>query len=128
MTARDAIGTKAQQRTALLSVAAAVVLVAIKLAVGLLSGSLAMVAEAAHSGTDLVAAVRTLFAIRVAVRPADDEHHYGHGKAEHLAALGESTVLMVVSGLLGWQAVERLLAQTPHEVEAAWWTFATLGV
>jgi cation diffusion facilitator family transporter len=128
MTARDAAGTKAQQRTALLSVAAAIALVAIKLAVGLLSGSLALVAEAAHSGTDLVAALLTLFAIRVAVRPADDEHHYGHGKAEHLAALGESTVLMVVSGLLGWQAVERLLAQTPHEVEAAWWTFATLGV
>jgi cation diffusion facilitator family transporter len=118
----------APQRTALLSVAAAIFLVAIKLVAGLVSGSLALVAEAAHSGTDLVAALLTLFAIRVAVRPADQEHHYGHGKAEHLAALAESTFLLLVSAFLAWQAVDRLTAGTPPEIEAAWWTFAVLGV
>jgi cation diffusion facilitator family transporter len=124
----DREGAAAQQRTALLSVAAATFLVAIKLVAGLLSGSLALVAEAAHSGTDLVAALLTLFAIRVAVRPADEEHHYGHGKAEHLAALAESTFLLAVSVFLAWQAVDRLTAGQPPEIDAAWWTFAVLGV
>jgi cation diffusion facilitator family transporter len=121
-------GGSGQQRTALLSVAAAIFLVAIKLVAGVLSGSLALVAEAAHSGTDLVAALLTLFAIRLAVRPADQEHHYGHGKAEHLAALAESSFLILVSGFLAWQALGRLTSGTPPEVDAAWWTFVVLGV
>jgi cation diffusion facilitator family transporter len=116
------------QRTALISVFAAAFLVAVKLVAGLVSGSLGLLAEAAHSGTDLVAALLTLFAIRVATRPADEQHHYGHGKAEHLAALAESSVLILVSGLLAWQAVERLASDTVHEVDAAWWTFVVLGV
>lgn len=128
MSDREGATGLSQQRTALLSVAAAIFLVAIKLITGLASGSLALIAEAAHSGTDLVAALLTLFAIRVAVRPADRDHNYGHGKAEHLAALGESTFLMAVSAFLGWQAVERLFSDTPHDVNAAWWTFAVLAL
>ena len=116
------------QRTALISVFAAAFLVAIKLVTGLASGSLGLVAEAAHSGTDLVAALLTLFAIRVATRPADEQHHYGHGKAEHLAALAESSFLILISGLLAWQAVDRLASDSPPHVDAAWWTFAVLGV
>ncbi|HEV3001030.1 MAG TPA: cation diffusion facilitator family transporter [Solirubrobacteraceae bacterium] len=116
------------QRTALFSVLAAALLVAVKLVAGLVTGSLGLVAEAAHSGTDLVAALLTLFAIRVATRPADEQHHYGHGKAEHLAALAESTFLIVVSGLLAWKAVERLASDAPPEVDAAWWAFAVLGL
>ncbi|HEX2085775.1 MAG TPA: cation diffusion facilitator family transporter [Solirubrobacteraceae bacterium] len=116
------------QRTALYSVLAAAFLVAVKLVTGLLTGSLGLVAEAAHSGTDLVAALLTLFAIRVATRPADEQHHYGHGKAEHLAALAESTFLVVISGLLAWQAVDRLASEAPPEVDAAWWAFVVLGV
>jgi cation diffusion facilitator family transporter len=118
----------AQQRTALFSVLAAAFLVAVKLLAGVASGSLGLIAEAAHSATDLVAAVLTLFAIRVAIRPADEEHHYGHGKAEHLAALGESSFLIVVSGLLAWRAIDRLTTDTPPEIDAAWWTFVILGV
>ena len=83
----------ARRRSALFSVAAAVFLVVLKLGTGLATGSLAFLAEAAHSATDLVAALLTLFAVRVAARPPDQEHHYGHGKAEHLAALGESCLL-----------------------------------
>src|SRR3972149_3726085 len=78
-----------QRRIALVSVAAALVLIAIKLAAGLASGSLGLLSEAAHSGTDLVAALLTFFAVGVAGRPADRGHPYGHGKAEHLSALGE---------------------------------------
>src|SRR3712207_1055204 len=118
----------AQQRTALYSVLAAAFLVALKLVTGLATGALGLIAEAAHSGTDLVAALLTLFAIRVATRPADEEHNYGHGKAEHLAALAESTFLIVISGLLAWRAVDRLAAETPPEVDAAWWAFVVLGV
>jgi cation diffusion facilitator family transporter len=86
---REIADARAMQRTALISVGAAVFLVAVKLVTGLITGSLAFIAEALHSGTDLVAALLTLFAVRVAVRPPDQEHHYGHGKAEHLAALAE---------------------------------------
>ena len=86
-----------QRRTALVSVAAAAVLLLLKLATGLASGSLGLVSEALHSGTDLVAALLTFFALGVAGRPADEGHQYGHGKAEHLAALAEAAVLALVS-------------------------------
>ena len=76
-----------QRRTALVSVAAAAALVVLKLVTGLASGSLGLVSEALHSGTDLVAALLTFFAVGVAVRPADPGHQYGHGKAEHLSLI-----------------------------------------
>lgn len=117
-----------QQRTALFSIAAAVFLVGLKLVTGLLTGSLAMVAEAAHSGTDLVAAVLTFYALRVAIRPADREHPYGHGKAEHLAALAEGAFLLVVSGVLVLESIGRLTGNRATEVDAAWWAFVALGV
>ena len=85
--AQETADGRAMRRTAAVSVGAAILLVAVKLATGLATGSLAFIAEALHSGTDLVAALLTLFAVRVAVRPPDQEHHSGHGKAEHLAAL-----------------------------------------
>src|SRR3954464_3288696 len=119
---------RAQQRIALLSVAAACFLVAVKLATGLVTGSLGILAEAAHSGTDLVAALPTPFARRIAVRPADEEHHYGHGKAEHLAALAESTFLILVSLFLAFLAATRLASDTPRQVDPTWWSFLVLGV
>ena len=94
------------RRTALVSLVAAIVLVVVKLVVGLASGSLGILAEAAHSGIDAVSAVLTLYAVGVAERPADREHPYGHGKAQHLAALGEAVFL---SGAAVWIAVEAVL-------------------
>ena len=82
-----------QRRTALLSILAAGGLVLLKLGAGLASGSLGLLSEALHSGTDLVAALLTFFAVGVAGRPADRHHAYGHGKAEHLAALAEAAIL-----------------------------------
>src|SRR5919199_5644954 len=116
----------ARQRTALLSVVAAGALVAIKLTAGLLTGSLGLAAEAAHSATDLVAALLTLFAVRVAVRPADREHHYGHGKAEHLAALAESAVLMLVSVAIAGGSLRRLIGEGGGHVDVTWWSLAVL--
>src|ERR671924_1771482 len=115
--AADLVAAQARRRSALFSVAAAGFLVALKLGTGLATGSLAFLAEAAHSATDLVAALLTLFAIRVALRPPDEQHHYGHGKAEHLAALGESTFLAAVSAFLGYQAVARLVGASTHHVD-----------
>jgi cation diffusion facilitator family transporter len=124
----ETAGARARQRTAAVSVAAAVFLVAIKLATGLATGSLAFIAEAAHSATDLVAALLTFFAVRVAVRPPDREHHYGHGKAEHLAALGESAFLLLVSLFIAYESINRLTGGGDHEVEVTWWAFTVLGI
>ena len=98
----------AQRRTALFSVIAAVALIALKLATGLATHSLGLLSEAAHSGTDLVAALLTFFALGVAGRPADPGHQYGHGKAENLAALGEGAILVLASGFIVWRAIVRL--------------------
>jgi cation diffusion facilitator family transporter len=117
-----------QRRTALVSVVAAAALVVLKLVTGLASGSLGLVSEALHSGTDLVAALLTFFAIGVAGRPADEGHQYGHGKAEHLAALAEAAVLALVSVGVAAFAVGRLSGVFETEVETAWWTFAVVGV
>lgn len=116
------------RRTALASVAAAVALIAIKLVTGLAAGSLAFVAEAAHSGTDLVAALLTLYAVGVATKPADEAHLYGHGKAEHLAALAEAAFLILVSVVVAGLAVARLAGWIELEVEPAWWAFAAAFV
>jgi cation diffusion facilitator family transporter len=117
-----------QRRTALVSVGAAAALAAIKLGAGVASGSLGLVSEALHSGTDLVAALLTFFAVGVAVRPADEGHQYGHGKAEHLAALGEAAVLAVVSVAVAALAVARLAGADESAVDAAWWLFLVVGL
>src|SRR5438445_11395340 len=109
-----------QRRTALVSVGAAVALIALKLGTGLATHSLGLVSEAAHSGTDLVAALLTFFAVGVAVRPADTGHPYGHGKAEHLAALAEAAILVGASVLIAWQSIARLAGNAQTEVDPAW--------
>jgi len=117
-----------QRRTALVSVGAAAALIGIKLGAGLASGSLGLVSEALHSGTDLVAALLTFFAIGIAGRPADTSHAWGHGKAEHLAALTEAAVLALVSVGVAALAVLRLLGVVDTHVDTAWWAFAAVGL
>jgi len=124
----ESAAARTRQRTAKLNVAVAILLIALKLGTGLATGSLAFIAEAGHSGTDLVAALLTLFAVRVAVRPPDREHHYGHGKAEHLAALGESAFLMLVSLFIAFESIRRLAGDGGEQVEVTWWAFTVLGV
>ena len=117
-----------QRRTALASVGAACLLIAIKLVAGLASSSLGLLAEAAHSGTDLAAALLTFFAVSVAVRPADRGHPYGHHKAQNLAALAEAGFLVAVSVLIAVLAVLRLFGVVEFEVDPTWWTFAAIAL
>jgi cation diffusion facilitator family transporter len=117
----------APRRAALVSVFAAALLIALKLTVGLLSHSLGLLAEAAHSGADLVAALLTFFAVSVAARPPDADHPYGHGKAEHLSALGEGAFLVIASLAIAYESVHRLVVGGTT-AQARWYTFATLGV
>ncbi len=117
-----------QRRTALVSVAAAAALLLLKLGVGIPTHSLGLVSEAAHSGTDLVAALLTFLAIRVAARPADVGHQFGHGKAEHLAALAEAGFLSLVSVFISFRAIERLIGVTHGQVHTAWYSFVVLGI
>ena len=124
----DLVAARARRRSALFSVVAACFLVALKLGTGLVTGSIAFLAEAAHSATDLVAALLTLFAVRVALRPPDREHNYGHGKAEHLAALAESAFLLLVALAIGYESVHRLLTGGGDGVEATWWAFLVLAI
>ena len=117
-----------QRRAALVSVAAAAALVALKLSVGLVTHSLGLISEAIHSGTDLVAALLTFFAVGVSGRPADPSHQYGHGKAEHLSALAEAAFLAAASILIAVRAAERLAGSSHPAVHAAWYAFAVVGV
>ncbi|HET9674034.1 MAG TPA: cation diffusion facilitator family transporter [Gaiellaceae bacterium] len=115
-----------QRRTALLSVLAAGGLALLKLVTGLVTGSLGLLSEALHSGTDLVAALLTFFAVGVSGRPADRHHAYGHGKAENLAALAEAAILALLSLVVAFLAIRRF--GDPPELEPAWWVFAVIGV
>ena len=115
-----------QRRVALVSVLAAAALLVLKLVTGLATGSLGLLSEALHSGTDLVAALLTFFAVGIAVRPADRHHAYGHGKAEHLAALAEASILALLSVAVAVAAVRRF--SDPPELEVAWWAFGVVLV
>ena len=107
---------------------AAAALIGLKLGTGLATGSLGLLSEAVHSGTDLIAALLTFFAVGVAVRPADTGHQYGHGKAEHLAALAEGTILVLASLAIVWRAIVRLTGSTHSHAHAAWYALLVIGV
>src|SRR4051794_37998765 len=93
-----------QSRTALASIAAAAVLVVLKLGTGIASGSLGLISAGIESSGDVVAAVLTFFAIRLGGRPADADHPYGHRRAENLGGLGEGAILIGGGGFVGGEA------------------------
>ena len=109
------------------SVGAAVLLTGTKLTVGLWTGSLGILAEAAHSALDLAAAVITFFAVSVSDRPADESHPYGHGKVENLSALTETGLLLVTCIWVIYEAIHRLFFATV-EVDPSIWAFAVMGL
>ena len=115
-----------KEQVALSSIAASAGLTAAKAVVGLATGSLAILSEAAHSLLDLAATVMTYFAVRIADRPADAEHHYGHGKVESVSALIETALLFLLSGIVIWEALQRLVGGHGHAVEATPWAFAVI--
>src|SRR5712692_10156475 len=116
-----------KQKVALSSIAASAGLTAAKAAVGLATGSLAILSEAAHSLIDLAATVMTYFAVRISDKPADEEHHYGHGKVESVSALAETALLFLLSGVVIWEALARLTGGAGHPVEATPWSFVVIG-
>ena len=107
------------------SVAGAVGLTTLKLVVGFATGSLGILAEAAHSALDLVAAVMTLVAVRISGRPADRSHHYGHGKVENLSALIETALLVLTCVWIIRGAIHRFLTGAV-EIEVTFWSFAVM--
>ena len=115
-----------KERIALGSVAASAALTIGKGVVGLSTGSLAILSEAAHSLIDFAATLMTYFAVRIADKPADAEHHYGHGKVENISALGETALLFVLSGVVAWEAGQRLFGGHGHAVEATPAAFAII--
>ncbi|HXQ26587.1 MAG TPA: cation-efflux pump [Candidatus Acidoferrales bacterium] len=104
--------TREKRLAALGSVCSAVVLVSLKVFLAVVTGSLGILSEALHSSLDLVAAVITYLSIRVADKPADAEHLYGHGKVESFSAFVETGLLLLTALYIIWEAFQRLLFQT----------------
>src|SRR5271170_1371949 len=117
-----------KEKVALGSIAASAGLTAAKAVVGLLSGSLAILSEAAHSLIDLAATVLTYIAVRVSGKPADAEHQYGHGKVESVAALAETALLFVLAAGVAFEAAQRLLGGRGYAVEATAAAFAVIAI
>jgi cation diffusion facilitator family transporter len=121
--------TQAQEEkrsAALSSVIAAIGLTSFKIIVGVLTNSLGILAEAAHSALDLAAALMTFFAIRISDKPPDPEHNFGHGKVENLSALFETLLLLATSAWIINEAIKRLFFKSA-EVEFSFWSFVVMG-
>src|ERR1043165_8099688 len=116
-----------KEKVALGSIAASGGLKLAKGVVGVLTGSLAILSEAAHSLIDLGATVMTYFAVRISGKPADEEHHYGHGRIESVTALAETALLFLLSAVVIWEALQRLLGGATHAVEATLAAFAIIA-
>jgi len=103
------------QRYAWLSIAVAVVTIALKGGAAWLTGSVGLLSDALESTVNLVAAVVALAALRAAARPPDDSHHFGRGKAEYVSAAIEGGMILVAAGVILWTALQRLLDPQPVE-------------
>jgi divalent metal cation (Fe/Co/Zn/Cd) transporter len=118
-----------KRRVALHSMLAAAVMTLLKLAAGLLSGSLGVLSDAAHSGLDMVGSALTFFSVQVSDRPADEDHTYGHGKFENISSFGVVLLMAVSSGLSGRRlsgfCIQRGSCRT--WVGRRWWWCARLG-
>src|SRR5208282_2083331 len=116
-----------KEKAALGSIGASAALTAAKAVVGVLTGSLAILSEAGHSLLDLAATVLTYIAVRLSDKPADAEHQYGHGKVESVTALVETALLFLLSAVVIWEAVQRLIGAQAHAVEATAAAFAIIA-
>jgi cation diffusion facilitator family transporter len=115
-----------KQAVALNSVFAAVAITALKVVVGITTGSLGILSEAAHSGLDLVAAVITYFSVGVSDRPPDATHQYGHGKVENFSAFIETALLLATCIWIVYEAAKRLFFHSV-EIEPSVWAFIVMG-
>src|SRR5271169_5211352 len=111
---------------ALNSIYAAVGITLLKVIVGITTGSLGILSEAAHSGLDLMAAAITYFSVRVSDKPADADHQYGHGKFESFSAFIETGLLLLTCVWIVYEACRRLFFHTV-EIEPSLWAFAVMA-
>jgi cation diffusion facilitator family transporter len=123
----DSDQTAVPQRTTVVSIAAAGLLVILKLGAGLIAGSLGLISAGVESSGDVVAAALTFFAVRLGRQPADPEHPYGHRRAENLGALGEAAILLAGGAIVAVGAIKHLLTneRTP---DTGWYVFAVIAV
>lgn len=98
-----------------LSILSNSLLVAVKLAVGLAMGSVSVISEGIHSAVDLLAALIAFFSIRAAVKPADEEHEFGHGKIENISGSIEALLIFLAAGLIIYEAIKKIIVGTPVE-------------
>jgi cation diffusion facilitator family transporter len=112
--------SKEKRNVALHSMLAAAAMTVLKLVAGLMSGSLGVLSDAAHSGLDLVGAALTLFSVQVSDKPADEDHTYGHGKVENLSSFGEVILMAVSSGWIIWEAIQRTLHHSVELHHSVW--------
>ncbi len=118
---------RVKRTAALFSVLAAGVVTALKLLTGLLTGSLGMLSESAHSGIDMIASALTLYSVQVADRPADDDHAYGHGKVESLSAFVETGLMLASSVWIVFQSCSRIAHRGSQlELPLSIWPFLVL--
>lgn len=110
----------AKRRVALQSMLAATAMTILKLIAGLLSGSLGVLSDAAHSGLDLAGAAMTFFSVRVSDKPADEDHTYGHGKFENLSSFGEAALMIISSAWIIWEAMKRIVSDRVELHHSAW--------
>lgn len=118
---------KKKKTVALSSVFAGFFLTLLKLVVGILTGSIGIISEAAHSALDFAAAFITYLAVRISGKPADITHHYGHGKAESVSALIETGLLILTSAWIIYEAINRLIVKSV-EIQVTWYAFAVMGI
>jgi cation diffusion facilitator family transporter len=115
-----AVFSAEKRSVALHSMLAAAAMTLLKLAAGLMSGSLGVLSDAAHSGLDLVGAALTFFSVRVSDKPADEDHTYGHGKVENLSSFGEVILMAVSSAWIIWEAIQRTLHHAVELRHSVW--------
>jgi cation diffusion facilitator family transporter len=116
-----------QRRTTLVSIAAAGLLVILKLGVGLTAGSLALISAGIESSGDVIAAILTFFAVRLGRQPADPEHPYGHGRAENLGALGEAGILLAGGLVVAVEAIRHLISPSGTP-DTHWYVFVVIAI
>jgi cation diffusion facilitator family transporter len=118
--------SREKRRVALHSMLAAFSMTLLKLGAGLLSGSLGVLSDAAHSGLDLAGSALTFFSVRVSDKPADEDHTYGHGKVENISAFVEAGLMAISCAWIIWEAIQRILHNTVELRHSIWPVFVLL--
>ncbi|HKF46509.1 MAG TPA: cation diffusion facilitator family transporter [Terracidiphilus sp.] len=109
-----------KRRVSLHSMLAAGTMTGLKLAAGILSGSLGVLSDAAHSGLDLAGAALTFFSVRVSDKPADEDHTYGHGKVENISAFVEAGLMAISCAWIIYEAIERIFRENVEIRHSIW--------